>query len=215
MYDILTNFRERKQMEVIQDVRRQVDQASEGYTLSLENMLQVGFNLFRQAPAKLIVFSLFGVLVFSNPFTGLLLGGPVSACYYHMAHTLSRGGRIEPSDYFKGFEKFGDLLKLNLLILAVVILGFAMLIVPGIYFAVSYVFAHLFMWFFDMEPTQAIRLSRKTVAGNFGQIFLLCLVLAGINLLGVLALGIGILVTIPFSFCVAYAAFDDIIGILK
>ena len=202
-------------MEVIQDLRGQVDQASEGYALSLENMLQVGFNLFRKAPAELIAFSLFGVLVFSNPLSGLLLGGPVSASYYHMAHKLSRGGRIEPSDYFKGFEKFGDLLKLNLLIILVVVLGFAMLIVPGIYFAVSYVFAHFFIWFYDMEPTQAIRLSRKTVAGNFGQIFLLYLLLAGINLLGVLAFGIGILITMPFSFCVAYAAFDDIIGILK
>ena len=202
-------------MEVIQDVHRQVDQASEGYALSLENVLQGGFNLFRKAPAELIAFSLLGVLVFSNPISGLLLGGPVSACYYHMAHKLSRGGRIEPSDYFRGFEKFGDLLKLNLLILAVVVLGFAMLIVPGIYFAVSYVFAHFFMWFFDMEPAQAIRLSRKTVAGNFGQVFLLYLLLAGINLLGVLAFGIGILITMPLSFCVAYAAFDDIIGILK
>ena len=66
-----------------------------------------------------------------------------------------------------------------------------------------------------MEPAQAIRLSRKTVAGNFGQVFLLYLLLAGINLLGVLAFGIGILITMPLSFCVAYAAFDDIIGILK
>jgi uncharacterized membrane protein len=215
MYNILINFRKRKHVEVIQDVRRQADQAADGYTLSLENLLHAGFNLFRKAPAELIAFSLFGVLVFSNPISGLLLGGPVSACYYHMAKKLSQGGIIEPQDYFKGFEKFGDLLKLNLLILAVVVLGFAMLFVPGIYFAVSYVFAHLFVWFYDMEPTEALRLSRKTVAGNFGQIFLLYLVLAGINLLGVLAFGIGILITMPFSFCVAYAAFDDIIGILK
>ena len=51
------------------------------------------------------------------------------------------------------------------------------------------------------------------VSGNFGQILLLFLILAAINFLGVLALGIGILLTMPFSFCVVYAAFDDIIGI--
>jgi len=202
-------------MEVIQDIHRQVNQASGGYTLSLESVLQGGFNLFRKAPAELIAFSLFGVLVFSNPLSGLLFGGPVCACYYHMAKKLSRGGSIEPSDYLKGFEKFGDLLKLNLLLGVVVILGLAMLIIPGIYFAVSYVFAHFFVWFFDVDPTEALRLSRKTVSGNFSQIFLLYLVLAGINLLGFLAFGIGILITLPFSFCAAYAAFDDIIGILK
>jgi uncharacterized membrane protein len=200
-------------MELVHDIHRQVDESSGGYKLSLENVLQVGFNLFRKAPAEFIVFSILGIFVFSNPVSALLLGGPVTASYFHMAHQVSRGRRIESSDYFKGFEKFGELLKLNLLIFVVVMLGLAMLIAPGIYFAVSYVFAHFFVWFFDMKPTEAIRLSRKTVSGNFGQIFLLYLVMAGINLLGVLALGIGILVTMPFSFCVAYAAFDDIIGI--
>ena len=88
-----------------------------------------------------------------------------------------------------------------------------MLIIPGIYFAVSYVFSHLFVWFYDKEPSEAIRLSKLTVSGNFRQILLLFLILAGINLLGLMALGIGILLTMPFSFCVVYAAFDDIIGI--
>lgn len=202
-------------MQVIHDVQGQVDQASGGYKLSLENVLQVGFNLFRKAPAEFIVFSILGIFVFSNPVSALLLGGPLTASYFHMAHQVSHNRRIELSDYFKGFEKFGQLLKLNLLIFVVVLLGLLMLVVPGIYFAVSYTFAHFFVWFFDMDPKEAIRLSRKTVSGNFAQIFLLYLVIAGINLLGILAFGVGILITMPFSFCVAYAAFDDIVGISK
>jgi len=200
-------------MQVVQDVRRQVEEASGGYRLSLENILQGGFNLFRKAPGEFIVFSILGVLVFSNPISGLLLGGPFTASYFHMAHQVNCGRRIELSDYFKGFEKLGLLIKLNLLIFGMVMLGLVMLIVPGIYFSVSYVFAHFFVWFFDMEPTEALRFSRKTVSGNFGQIFLLYLVMAGINFLGVLAFGVGILISMPLSFCVAYAAFDDIIGI--
>jgi uncharacterized membrane protein len=202
-------------MQVIQDVQAQVDQASRGFSLSLENVLQVGFNLFRKAPAEFMVFSILGFFVFSNPVSALLLGGPVTASYFHMAHLLSHGRRIELSDYFKGFDKFGELLKLNLLIFVVVFLGLLLLVVPGIYFAVSYTFAHFFVWFFDTEPKVAIRLSRSTVSGNLAQIFLLCLVLAGINFLGILALGVGILVSMPLSFCVAYAAFDDIVGISK
>ena len=92
-------------------------------------------------------------------------------------------------------------------------LGFILLIIPGIYFAVSYLFAHFFVWFYDVSPTEAVRLSRKTVSGNFGQILLLCLILGGINLLGVLAFGVGVLLTLPLSYCVVYAAFEDIIGI--
>ena len=200
-------------MEVVDYPKYRAQEASSGYRLSYESTLQVGFNLFRKAPAEFIMFSLLGLLVFSNPVSGILLGGPVMASYLHMAQLSSRDRPIEFADFFRGFEKTGSLIMLNLLILAVVVLGLAMLVLPGLYFAVSYVFSHFFVWFFDEDPSEAIRLSRKTVSGNFGQILMLLLILAGINLIGILALGVGILLTMPFSFCVLYAAFDDVIGI--
>lgn len=200
-------------MELINDIELKVEEASSGFSLSIESTLQQGFNILRKAPAEFIVSSVLGLIVFSNPVSGLLLGGPFMASYFHMAGLASRDQQIEFSDFFKGFDKALELIKLCLLIFLVVMLGFILLILPGIYFAVSYVFAHLFTWFYDMDPAEAIRLSRKTVSGNFGQILLLFLILAGINLLGLMALGVGILLTMPFSFCVVYAAFDDIIGI--
>jgi uncharacterized membrane protein len=200
-------------MEAIYDIDSQVERASKGFRLSIESVLQQGFNLFRKAPAEFIISSVLGLIVFSNPVSGLLLGGPFMASYFHMASLASRDRQIEFSDIFKGFDKIFELLKLSLLISLVVLLGFILLILPGIYFAVSYVFAHLFMWFYDKDAAEALRLSRKTVSGNFGQILLLFLILAGINLLGAMAFGVGILLTMPFSFCVVYASFDDIIGI--
>lgn len=200
-------------MELIYDIEKQVEEASTGFSLSIENALQLGFNLFRKAPAEFIIFSLLGVIVFSNPITGILLGGPVMASFLHMAHLARRNQNIDFSDFFKGFEKASKLILLNLLVLLLVLLGFLMLILPGIYLAVSYVFSHFFVWFYEKDPHEAIRLSRKMVSGNFGQILLLFLILAGINFLGLMALGVGILLTMPFSFCVIYAAFDDIIGI--
>jgi len=200
-------------MEVVSNIDRQVEEASKGFSLSIESTLQVGFNLFRKAPSEFIVFSVLGALIFSNPISGLLLGGPTMASYFHMARLASKGQQIEISDFFRGFDKAGGLIKVSLLIFLVVLLGLMMLIIPGIYFAVSYVFSHLFIWFYDKDPSEAIRLSRKTVSGNFRQILLLFLILAGINLLGLMALGLGILLTMPFSFCVVFAAFDDIIGI--
>ena len=200
-------------MEVVSNIDKQVEEASRGFSLSIESTLQVGFNIFRKAPSEFIVFSVLAAIIFSNPLSGLLLGGPTMASYFHMAQLASRGQQIEISDFFRGFDKAGSLIKLSLLIFLIVLLGLMMLIIPGIYFAVSYVFSHLFIWFYDKDPAEAIRLSRKTVSGNFGQILLLFLILAGINLLGIMALGVGILLTMPFSFCVVYAAFEDIIGI--
>lgn len=200
-------------MEVVSNIDKQVEEASRGFSFSIESTLQVGFNIFRKAPSEFIVFSVLGAIIFSNPLSGLLLGGPAMASYFHMAQLASRGQQIEISDFFRGFDKAGNLIKLNLLIFLIILLGLMMLIIPGIYFAVSYVFSHLFIWFYDKDPSEAIRLSRKIVSGNFGQILLLFLILAGINLLGLMALGLGILLTMPFSFCVVYAAFEDIIGI--
>ncbi len=200
-------------MQVVSDIDKRVEGASAGYRLSIESTLQVGFNLLRKAPSEFIVFSVLGAIIFSNPISGLLLGGPAMASYFHLAHLASKGQQIEISDFFRGFDKAGNLIKLSLLIFLIVSLGLLMLIIPGIYFAVSYVFSHLFVWFYDKDPTEAIRLSKLTVSGNFRQILLLFLILAGINLLGLMALGVGILLTMPFSFCVVYAAFDDIIGI--
>lgn len=200
-------------MEVVSNIDKQVEEASSGFRLSIESTLQVGFNLFRKAPSEFIVFSVLGVIIFSNPISGLLLGGQMMGSYFHLAQLASRGQQIEISDFFRGFDKSGSLIKLSLLIFVIASLGLLMLIIPGIYFAVSYAFSHLFVWFYDKEPTEAIRLSRLSVSGNFKQILLLFLILAGINLLGLMALGVGILLTMPFSFCVLYAAFDDIIGI--
>jgi uncharacterized membrane protein len=160
-----------------------------------------------------MIFTLPGLVIFSNPVSGILLGGAVMASYFHMARLAAGNQQIEFSDFFKGFEKTGALLKMNLTIFLVVLLGLIMLVLPGIYFAISYVFSPLFLWFHDISPAEALRLSRRSVSGNFTQIFLLVMILAGINFLGMMALGVGILLTMPFSFCVIYVAFDDVIGV--
>jgi len=202
-------------MQVIFDIEKKVEDASTGYRLSIENLLQQGLNLFRKAPVAFIVYSVIASIVLSNPLSGIFLGGPVIAGYYIVVHRLNQNRNIEAADFFRSFDRFAPLLVLNLLISLLVVLGLMLLIIPGIYFAISYLFAHFFVWFYDVNPSEAIHLSRKTVSGNFGQILLLCLVLGGINLLGLLAFGVGIFVSLPFSYCVIYATFDDIIGIPK
>ncbi len=202
-------------MQLKYDVQTKVDAASDGFRLSIENVLQLGFNLFRKSPVVFIAYGIIGAIALSNPISGLIFGGPIIVGYYTIAQMVNNNRNIEFSDFFKSFDRFVPLLLLNLLISVVVILGLILLIIPGIYFAVSYLFAHFFVWFYHVDPSEAVQLSRKTVSGNFGQIFLLCLILGGINFLGILTFGVGLLVTLPFSYCVVYAAFDDIIGIPK
>jgi uncharacterized membrane protein len=200
-------------MQLLNDIESNVQEAARGYSLSIENVLQIGFNLFRANPGICIIYGAITLVILSNPVSGLLLAGPMVAGYYIVASQIRKHRHVELADFFKSFDKFVPLLILHLMMTLVITLGLLLLVIPGIYLAVSYLFTHFFVWFYDVEPMEAMRLSRKTVGGNFGQILLLCLVLAGINLLGVLAFGVGILLTLPFSYFVVYAAFDDIIGI--
>jgi len=202
-------------MQVIFDIDKKVEDAASGFRLSIENVLQQGLNLFRKEPGVFIIYSIISAIALSNPISGLLLGGPMVAGYYIVAQRIRQNRDIEISDFFKSFDRFVPLLILNLLISLLVFLGLILLVLPGIYLAISYLFAHFFVWYYDVEPSEALRMSRRTVSGNFGQILLLSLILGGINLLGLLAFGVGILLSLPFSYCVIYATFDDIIGIPK
>jgi len=200
-------------MQLLNDIEEKTGEAAKGYSLSIENVLQVGFDLFRKSPGVYIIYSAVTLLVLSNPLSGLLLSGPVIAGYYIAGRQNSLNRPVALSDFFTSFDKYVPLLILQLLMALIITLGLIMLVVPGIYFAVSYLFAHFYVWFYDVDPAEALRLSRRATGGNFGQILLLCLILAGINLLGALAFGVGLLLTIPFTYCVIYATFDDIIGI--
>jgi len=199
----------------IHDIEERVEEASRGFSLSMESVLQQGFNLFRKAPGPLIVYALIAAFIWSNPLSGLLLGGPAIAGYYLAARRLRDRKVLSSESFLGGMEHFVPLVILQLLITLLVSLGLILLVIPGIYFAVSYIFAQFFVVFYGVEGTRALRLSRLMVSGNFGQVLLLCLVLLGINLLGVLALGMGLLLSMPLSACILFAAFDDIIGIPK
>ncbi len=213
MYKFLINFRKTANLDKVTTIHQKVAEASEGFSISIESALQRGFNHFRRAPGSFIVYTLLGLIVLSNPGTGLVLGGPVLVGYYLFVRHLQAGGDTDIGVFFDSFHKFVPLLLLNLLMTIVITIGFLLLILPGIYFTISYLFAHLFVWFYDIPASEAITLSRKMVSGNFTQILWLWLILLAINLLGALFLGVGLLLTLPFSACVIYAAFDDIIGI--
>lgn len=213
MYVFLLIFGKTRDLDKESTIYQRVEKLSEGYSISIESTLQMGFNHLRKAPGIFIIFSLIGIVTLSNPGSGLIFGGPILVGYYLFIRHLQAGEDPDIGIFFQGFNKFLPLLVLNLLMSIVILIGFMLLIIPGIYLTVSYLFTHLFVYFYNISPAEALTLSRKMVKSNFTQILYLWLILFGINALGVLALGVGLLLTIPFSACVIYAAFDDIIGI--
>lgn len=140
----------------------------------------------------------------------VLLAPPLYAGFYLVANKLSRGESIIYPDFFGGFRFWVPAGVISLLSQVLITLGLFALIIPGIYLAVGYLFAVLMGIFGGLDPWSAMEWSRKLITRNWWRFFGLMLILVAINLLGILLLGVGLLVTFPLTFLVLYVIFEDL-----
>lgn len=82
----------------------------------------------------------------------------------------------------------------------IVVVGFILLIIPGIYLALRLQFYSYYIVDKNAPAVDSLRMSWKATEGNVINIFLFALLLIALNILGALALLIGLFVTIPVSF---------------
>lgn len=90
--------------------------------------------------------------------------------------------------------------------------GVMVVIIAALLVSLLLSFTLHFVYFKKLEAFEAIKASVKLVQTNLSGYFLLMLALAFFNFLGALCLIIGLLVTIPVSYCAWYVAFDDAVG---
>ncbi len=94
----------------------------------------------------------------------------------------------------------------------IILIGFILLIVPGIIAAIMFSFVTYLVIEKGMQPVEALKESVRLTKGNRLQLFLLGLALLGVNILGLLALGVGLLVSVPVSYLAATHAYRMISG---
>jgi uncharacterized membrane protein len=109
-------------------------------------------------------------------------------------------------------ERFGAYLLTSFLLGLLLSIGFALLIVPGVLLGLAFGFAPFFTADGQNDPVEAFRASSRLTRGARGQLFTLVLLLVGVNLLGLLALGVGVMVTMPMSVVSAVYAFRHLQG---
>jgi uncharacterized membrane protein len=88
-----------------------------------------------------------------------------------------------------------------------------LLIVPGLYLLVGYIFTTWLIVDRGLDFWPAMELSRKTVHQHFFEVFGFFLLLCLINLGGLLLLGFGLLITVPWTLCSLTIAYKDVFGI--
>lgn len=85
-----------------------------------------------------------------------------------------------------------------------------LLIIPIIYFSVSWVYAPLLVLFHGLTAWEAMKVSLKIVNKKWWVIAFFTFITILLIGIGVLFFGVGLFYTLPLSMCVFYASFEDI-----
>ncbi len=121
-----------------------------------------------------------------------------------LAIHYSRGERLAFQSIFHYYHLTGRLSLAALLIYILTVIGFVLLILPGIYLSIAYVFTLPLIADKGMDVWEAMELSRKTVTKHWFKVFGLFFLLSLIMALGALALGIGLIWAVPLLFVTLY-----------
>ena len=95
---------------------------------------------------------------------------------------------------------------------ALIALGLALCVIPGIYLAVAWCFALPLIIDKPMSFWDAMELSRKTVNQSWWSVFWLLIVCGLINLGGGLLCCVGIFFTLPLTGLAMMYAYNDVFG---
>ncbi len=94
---------------------------------------------------------------------------------------------------------FWNYLAASILLGLIIVAGFILLIIPGIIFALMFMFTTFIVIDRERGPIEAMKDSRSMTRGYKWQLLGLALVLMLINMVGAIALLVGLLVTIPVT----------------
>jgi len=96
-------------------------------------------------------------------------------------------------------QPFWKFLGASILFGLTMAVGFLLLIVPGIIFALMFLFTTFIVIDRQLGPIEAMKESNRITRGHKWQLLGLLLLLTLINILGLMALGLGLLISIPVS----------------
>lgn len=146
------------------------------------------------------------------PFASLLLTSVFLGGLDWLYLRLLRGERAELSDAFAGFSGlFVPLMLFSLVSQILIGVGFLFCILPGIYLTVAWVpFGALLIMDKKVDFWPAMELARKVVSHHWWQMLGFILLAFLINILGVMALCIGVFFTIPLTTIATVVAYEEV-----
>ena len=155
-------------------------------------------------------------IVLLNPQIGqiiqMLVSGPISAGYYLSIKRIIDGKSLSIPNFFEGFQNFIPTMLVFMVVNLLTTLGLALYYVPALFVATIYLFAMPLLVFGKISFWNAMESSRIIIMSKFWEALLFGATIIGINILGLLAFGVGILFTVPLSYAMILVAYEDIYG---
>lgn len=151
----------------------------------------------------------YGVLIGVIP---IILHAPMMAGFYIGSIKKLKRGVVEVGDLFQGFNYFVPSVVALILTGILSFIGMLFCIIPGLVIGAMYMFAILFIVDKKMDFWPAMQASHEVVKRNYVGFTLFFLAIALFNFLGLIALVVGLLVTVPVTFVAVTAAYRDLVG---
>jgi hypothetical protein len=187
--------------------------------LSIGGCLERSWNLLKANFWPLVgsTFVLFVVMMIAQsiPLIGLLVSLLLTGVFYGGLYLYYlkkiRGQSAELGDVFSGFSlAFLPLMLATLVSSLLTMVGLLLLILPGIYLAISYAFTYMLVIDKRLEFWAAMEVSRRVITAQWFRVFALILLGGIIAALGVIGLFIGVFVTIPILVGAVAYAYEDL-----
>ncbi|WP_299942688.1 hypothetical protein [uncultured Microbulbifer sp.] len=141
-----------------------------------------------------------------------IIGLPLAAGLTMIGIKIARGEETSGTEVLAYFDKIIPLVIVNFLMGLFILIGFILLVIPGIYLMVAYIFAIPLVVDQNLGPWQALEASRKAVTKNWFS-FLGFLILALLIVLaGFLAVFIGTIWALPLIFIAIGVAYRKVFG---
>jgi len=142
----------------------------------------------------------------------LLVAVPLEYGSLYVFLTAVKGGEPVITDVKMGFHYYVNVILAQILILAIVGVGIVMLIIPGIIFACKLAFVPYLVIDKGLDAVEAAKTSWKMTKGYSWTIFGAALLIIPIALMGFIAMGVGILISlmlISAAFATIYLRADQ------
>jgi len=138
-----------------------------------------------------------------------ILSPVISSGFFYIIFRKMEGEEISAKDILKGLNYFLPVFLANAIIVVSTIFGLIILIIPGLIISSLFMFTIPLIVEKKLSFWNAMEESRKVVQKDLPNFLVFLTILMGINLLGILCLGIGLFVSTPVIIAsIAYAYRD-------